>query len=79
VNRVLPIPLRTTREFSVGMRKRDRVRAERIRLAGSQTPMLRERAVALCSAKNGEARTKDLIEIRISRCYLTHVQRRLSR
>jgi len=71
-NFVLPIPLKTTPEPSVRMRKRDRDRVERIRLAGGPKPTLRERAVSLVLEK-GEARTKDLTDIGIPRCYLARM------
>lgn len=54
------------------MRKRDRDRAERIRLADGPKPTLRERAVALAREK-GEVRTKDLTDIGIHRCYLARM------
>jgi len=68
-NYVLPIPLETTPRPFVKMRKRDRDRAERIRLAGGSIPTLRERAVAL-ARQRGEVRTKELTHIGIPRCYL---------
>lgn len=71
-NYVLPIPLQTTQRPFVRIRKRDRDRAERIRLAGGPEPTLRERAMALARQK-GEVRTKDLAEIGIPRCYLTRM------
>jgi len=70
-NYVLPIPLQTTPP-SVRIRKRDRDRAERIRLAGGPEPTLRERAIAL-ARKKGEVRTKELTDIGIPRCYLTRM------
>ncbi|MER9017013.1 type IV toxin-antitoxin system AbiEi family antitoxin domain-containing protein [Mesorhizobium sp. M0768] len=54
------------------MRKRDRDRAERIRLAGGPKPTLRERAVSL-ALERGEVRTKDLTEIGVPRCYLARM------
>ncbi|PDS46350.1 hypothetical protein CO662_36120 [Rhizobium anhuiense] len=54
------------------MRKRDRERAERIRLAGGPKPTLRERAVAL-AREMGEVRTKDLTDIGVHRCYLARM------
>ncbi|RUX45288.1 hypothetical protein EOA33_24495 [Mesorhizobium sp. M4A.F.Ca.ET.050.02.1.1] len=54
------------------MRKRDRERAERIRLAGGPKPSLRERAVAFTREKD-EVRTRDLTEIGIPRCYLARI------
>ncbi|MER9211204.1 hypothetical protein NKI54_03935 [Mesorhizobium sp. M0663] len=54
------------------MRKRDRDRAERIRLAGGPKPTLRERAVSL-ALENGEVRTKDLTDIDVPRCYLARM------
>lgn len=54
------------------VRKRDRDRAERIRLAGGSKPTLRERAVSLAIEK-GEVRTKDLTDIGVPRCYLARM------
>ena len=54
------------------MRKRDRLRAERIVAAGGPMPNLRERAVMLAE-KLGEVRTRDLTEVGIPRCYLTRI------
>jgi hypothetical protein len=54
------------------MRKRDRDRAERLRLAGGPKPSLRARAVALTLEK-GEVRTKDLTDIGVPRCYLARM------
>jgi hypothetical protein len=54
------------------MRKRDRDRAERSRLADGPKPTLRERAVALARQK-GEVRTKDFTGIGILRCYLARM------
>ncbi len=54
------------------MRKRDRDRAERIRLAGGPKPTLRERAVSLAREK-GEVRKKDLTDIGVPRHYLTRM------
>ena len=71
-NFVLPIPLETTPEPSLKIRKRDRDRAERIRLAGGLKPSLRERAVAL-ALEMGVVRTKELTDIGIPRCYLTRM------
>jgi hypothetical protein len=71
-NYVLPIPLKTTPEPSSRIRKRDRNRAERVRLDGGPPPTLRERAVAL-ARKKGEVRTKDLTGIGIPRCYLARM------
>ncbi|UPJ53485.1 type IV toxin-antitoxin system AbiEi family antitoxin domain-containing protein [Bradyrhizobium sp. 200] len=51
------------------MRKRDRDRAEALRLAGGPTPTLRERAVAL-ARERGEVRTAELTAIGIPRHYL---------
>jgi len=69
---VLPIPLETTPEPSRKIRKRDRDRAERIRLAGGPKPSLRERAVAL-ALEMGVIRTKELTDIGVPRCYLTRM------
>ncbi|WP_168991935.1 MULTISPECIES: type IV toxin-antitoxin system AbiEi family antitoxin domain-containing protein [Mesorhizobium] len=71
-NYELPIPLETTPEPSVEIRKRDRERAERVRLAGGPKPSLRERAVAFAREK-GEVRTRDLTEIGVPRCYLARM------
>ena len=54
------------------MRKRDRDRAERLRLAGGPAPTLRERAVALAQER-GEVRTAELTAIGIPRCYLSRM------
>ncbi|WP_353042121.1 type IV toxin-antitoxin system AbiEi family antitoxin domain-containing protein [Mesorhizobium sp. M1423] len=54
------------------LRKRDRDRAERLRLAGGPTPTLRERAVAL-TRERGEVRTAELTAIGIPRCYLSRM------
>lgn len=71
--------MRTT-EFSISllpttpeppkMRKRDRDRAEALRLAGGPPPSLRDRAVAL-ARERGEVRTRDLTDAGIPRCYLS--------
>ncbi|MFK0692989.1 type IV toxin-antitoxin system AbiEi family antitoxin domain-containing protein [Mesorhizobium sp. IMUNJ 23033] len=53
------------------MRKRDRDRAEALRLAGAP-PSLRDRAVALAQER-GEVRTRDLTDIGIPRCYLSRM------
>lgn len=63
-------PLASPREPTHGIRKRERDRAERVRLEGGPKPSLRERAVALVR-KRGEVRTKDLTDIGIPRCYLS--------
>ena len=52
------------------IRKRDRGRAEALRLVGGPKPSLRERAVAL-ARERGEVRTAELTAIGIPRCYLT--------
>ncbi|WP_352447571.1 type IV toxin-antitoxin system AbiEi family antitoxin domain-containing protein [Mesorhizobium sp. M0013] len=54
------------------MRKRDRDRAEALRLAGGPQPSLRDRAVAL-ARKDGEVRTFDLTNAGIPRCYLSRM------
>jgi hypothetical protein len=54
------------------MRKRDRDRAEALRLAGGPIPSLRDRAVAL-ARKCGEVRTCDLTSAGIPRCYLSRM------
>lgn len=74
-NYVLPIPLKTTPECPARIRKRDRDRAERIRLAGGRMPTLRERAVAL-AIKKGEVRTKDLADIGVSAATLPACSRK---
>ena len=54
------------------MRKRDRDRAEAIRLAGGPIPSLRDRAVAI-ARKGGEVRTCDMTGAGIPRCYLSRM------
>jgi hypothetical protein len=54
------------------MRKRDRDRAEALRLAGGPKPTLRERAIAL-ARERGEVRTAELTAIGIPRCYLSRM------
>lgn len=54
------------------IRKRDRDRAEALRLAGGPKPSLRERAVAFVREK-GEVRTAELTAIGIPRCYLSRM------
>lgn len=54
------------------IRKRDRDRAEALRLAGGPKPSLRERAVAL-ALERGVVRTRDLTEIGVPRCYLARM------
>lgn len=54
------------------MRKRDRDRAEGLRLAGGPKLSLRARAVAFAQER-GVVRTRDLTEIGIPRCYLTRM------
>ncbi|CCV07446.1 hypothetical protein MESS2_570005 [Mesorhizobium metallidurans STM 2683] len=54
------------------MRKRDRDRAEALRLAGGPRPTLRERAVALAGQRS-EVRTAELTAIGVSRCYLSRM------
>lgn len=54
------------------MRKRDRERAEALRLAGGPKPSLRARAVALAQER-GVVRTCDLSGIGIPRCYLSRM------
>ena len=51
------------------IRKRDRDRAEELRLAGGPKPSLRARAVALAQER-GVVRTRDLTDIGIPRCHL---------
>jgi hypothetical protein len=57
---------------AIKIRKRDRERAERIRLAGGPKPSVRERAVSL-ARENGAVRTCDLTDIGIPRCYLARM------
>jgi hypothetical protein len=54
------------------MRKRDRDRAEALRLAGGPKPSLRDRAVALATER-GVARTRELTDIRVPRSYLARM------
>ena len=54
------------------IRKRDRDRAEALRLAGGPKPSLRERAVALANER-GVVRTRDLTGIGVPRCYLARM------
>ncbi len=54
------------------MRKRDRDRAEALRLAGGPKPTLRDQAVAL-ARERGEVRTAELSAIGIPRCYLSRM------
>jgi hypothetical protein len=54
------------------MRKRDRYRAEALRLAGGPKPSLRDRAVALANER-GMVRTRDLTAIGVARCYLARM------
>ena len=54
------------------IRKRDRDRAEALRLAGGPKPSLRQRAVALALEK-GTVRTRDLTDIGVPRCYLARM------
>ncbi|MDE2198555.1 MAG: type IV toxin-antitoxin system AbiEi family antitoxin domain-containing protein [Rhodospirillales bacterium] len=54
------------------MRKRDRDRAEAIRLAGGRKPSLRDRAIAL-ALKRGTVRTRELTDIGVPRCYLARM------
>ena len=66
----ISLPLTTPK--APKMRKRDRDRAEALRLAGGPKPSLRDRAVALATER-GTVRTRDLTEIGIPRCYLTRM------
>ena len=68
-NYELPIPIKTTPESSSKIRKRDRERAERMRVTGGPKPSLRQRAVALAQER-GLVRTRDFTSIGIPRCYL---------
>ncbi len=54
------------------IRKRDRDRAEALRLAGGPKLSLRQRAVAL-AVERGTVRTRDLTRIGVPRCYLTRM------
>lgn len=66
------IALRQNAPLQPKLRKRDRDRAERLRLAGGPKPSLRERAVALAQER-GVVRTRDLTDIGIPRCYLARM------
>lgn len=66
------IPRPNATPESPKVRKRDRDRAEAIRLAGGPKPSLRDRAVAL-ALERGTVRTRDLTKIGIPRCYLTRM------
>jgi len=63
-------PLATPKPTKV--RKRDRDRAERLRLAGGPKPSLRDRAVAF-AIELGTVRTRDLTDIGVPRCYLVRM------
>jgi len=52
------------------IRKRDRERAEALRLDGGPKSSLRERAVAL-ARELGVVKTRDLTDIGVPRCYLS--------
>lgn len=54
------------------MRKRDRDRAEALRLVGGAKPSLRDRAVTLANER-GVLRTRDLTDICVPRCYLARM------
>jgi hypothetical protein len=54
------------------IRKRDRERAESLRLIGGPKPSLRERAVALAQ-ELGEVKTRDFTDIGVPRCYLSRM------
>jgi hypothetical protein len=54
------------------VRKRDRDRADALRLAGGPKPSLRDRAVAL-ARERGVVRTRELTDIGIPRCYLARM------
>jgi hypothetical protein len=66
------ITLRRDAPQSPKMRKRDRDRAEALRLAGGPPPSLRDHAVAL-ARERGEVRTRDLTEAGIPWCYLSRM------
>ncbi len=66
------ITLRPNAPQAPRQRKRDRDRAEALRLAGGPKPTLRERAVAL-ARERGEVRTAELTAIGIPRCYLSRM------
>lgn len=65
-------PLPQPRQPTNGVRKRERDRAQRIRLAGGPRPTIRQIAVALALDK-GEVRTQDLTKIGVHRCYLSRM------
>jgi hypothetical protein len=66
------IPLRQSAPPVTKMRKRDRDRADAVRLAGGPKPTLRDRAVAL-ARERGEVRTAELTAIGVPRCYLARM------
>lgn len=66
------IALRQNAPQALKMRKRDRDRAEALRLAGVRQPSLRDQAVAL-ARKGGEVRTCELSNAGIPRCYLSRM------
>ncbi|WP_246684309.1 MULTISPECIES: type IV toxin-antitoxin system AbiEi family antitoxin domain-containing protein [unclassified Mesorhizobium] len=66
------IPLRQNAPSVTKMRKRDRDRAEALRLAGGPKPTLRDRVAAL-ARERGEVRTAELTAIGIPRCYLARM------
>lgn len=68
----IPLHVAIMPEASPRIRKRDRDRAERTRLAGGPKPSLIERAVAL-ARKKGKVRTKDLTDIGVHRRYLARM------
>ncbi len=66
------IPLRQNAPHLPKQRKRDRDRAEALRLAGGPKPTLRQRAVVL-ARERGEVRTAELTAVGIPRCYLARM------
>lgn len=66
------IPLRQNAPPVTKMRKRERDRAEALRLASGPKPTLKDRAVAL-ARERGEVRTAELTAIGIPRCYLARM------
>ncbi|HTH29638.1 MAG TPA: type IV toxin-antitoxin system AbiEi family antitoxin domain-containing protein [Sphingobium sp.] len=66
------IALRQNTPNEPKIRKRDRDRAERLRLAGGPKPTLREHAVAL-ARERGKVRTAELTAAGVPRCYLARM------
>ena len=67
------IPLLRNKPKSAGMRKRERDRAEALRLTGGPKPSVRDRAIVL-ARDCGVVRTCELTDIGIPRCYLARMR-----